>query len=80
MVGPLFNSSQPLFHFRLEQNNVTSDEHEKHDLINGHPEIARDLAAKLSDWTSRLAPPGDPDHLLNDEEKRWYQYYLGLTD
>jgi len=39
---------------------VTSDEHEKHNLIIGHPEIARDLAAKLSDWTSRLAPPGDP--------------------
>ena len=59
---------------------VTSDEHEKHNLIIGHPEIARDLAAKLSDWTSRLAPPGDPDHLLNDEEKRWYRHYLGLND
>jgi arylsulfatase A-like enzyme len=59
---------------------VTSDEHEKHNLITEHPEIARDLKAKLSDWTSRLAPPGDPDHLLNAQEKKWYQYYFGLTD
>lgn len=59
---------------------VTSDEHERRNLIAAHPDIARDLAGKLSNWTSRLAPPGDPDHLLNDQEKRWYSYYLGLPD
>lgn len=59
---------------------VTSDEHEKRNLITAHPDIARDLAAKLSDWTSHLVPPGDPDRVLNEQEKRWYEYYLGLPD
>ena len=59
---------------------VTSDEHEKRNRIAKHPDIARDLAAKLSDWTGQLVPPGDPDHLLNQQEKRWYSYYLGLSD
>jgi arylsulfatase A-like enzyme len=59
---------------------VTSDEHERHNLIAKHPDIARDLAAKLSDWTTQLIPPGDPDRLLNDQEERWYSYYLRLSD
>jgi len=59
---------------------VTTDEHEKRNLITLHPEIARDLAAKLSVWTSHLAPPGDPDRPLNAEELKWYQYYFGLPD
>ena len=59
---------------------VTSDEHEKHNLIDGHPDIARDLAAKLTNWTGGLVPPGDPERLPNDQEKRWYSYYLGLHD
>ena len=59
---------------------VTRDEHEKHNLIAGNPDIARDLAAKLSDWTKSLVPPGAPDRLLNEQEKKWYSYYLGLHD
>ena len=59
---------------------VTNDEHEKRNLITKHPEIAQDLAAKLSIWTGQLTPPGDPDRPLNDEEQKWYQYYLGLAD
>jgi len=59
---------------------VTSDEHEKRNLIAQHSEIARALAAKLSAWTRRLSPPGDPDRPLNSEEQKWYQYYFGLPD
>ncbi len=59
---------------------VTTDEHEKKNLIQQHPEIANDLAAKLSDWTRQLAPPGDPNRPLNAQEQKWYQYYFGLPD
>ncbi len=59
---------------------VASDEHEKRNLITQHPEIARNLAAKLSAWTSQLAPPGDPDRSLNNQEQKWYQYYFGLPN
>ncbi len=59
---------------------VTSDEQEKKNLINEHPEIAKSLAEKLSDWTRLLAPPGDPDRPLNAQEQKWYQYYFGLPD
>ena len=52
----------------------------KKNLIQQHPEIARDLATKLSDWTRHLAPPGDPDRPLNAQEQKWYQYYFGLPD
>jgi len=67
------NSSKFLF-------DLTSDEHEKHNLLSQQPEVARDLATKLSDWTRQLVPPGDPQHVLNEQEKRWYAHYLGLTD
>jgi lysophospholipase L1-like esterase len=59
---------------------VTSDEQEKKNLINQHPEIAKSLAEKLSDWTRQLAPPGDPDRPLKIPEQRLYQYYFGLPD
>ena len=59
---------------------VTSDEHEKQNLITKHPAIARGLALKLSDWTQQLAPAGDPDHPLSVEEKKWYKHYLNMTD
>jgi arylsulfatase A-like enzyme len=59
---------------------VTTDEHEKRNLITAHPEIARDLATKLAGWTKQLDPPGNPDRPLKEGEKRWYEYYLGLTD
>jgi len=59
---------------------VTSDQQEKKNLIQQHPDIANDLAAKLTDWTRQLAPPGDPDRPLNPQEQKWYQYYFGLPD
>jgi arylsulfatase A-like enzyme len=59
---------------------VTSDEHEKKNLIQQYPEIARQLAAKLSAWTPLLSPPGDPDQPLNTAEQRLYQYYFGLPN
>jgi len=59
---------------------VTSDEQEKRNLIQEHPEIAKSLAEKLSDWTRQLAPPGDPDRPLNAQEQKWYQYYFGLPE
>ena len=59
---------------------VTTDEHEKKNLIQQHPEIAKSLAEKLSDWTRQLAPPGDPNRPLNAAEQKWYQYYFGLPD
>ena len=59
---------------------LSGDAQEKHNLIQQHPDIARDLAAKLAGWTRQLAPAGDPDKPLNDQEQKWYQYYLGLPD
>ena len=59
---------------------LTSDDHEKQNLITAHPKIARDLAMKLSDWTQQLTPAGEPDHLLNGEEKKWYKHYLNLPE
>jgi len=59
---------------------VTSDEHEKQNLITKHPDIARDLAMKLSDWNQQLAPAGGPDRPLNGGEKKWYSHYFNLTD
>jgi arylsulfatase A-like enzyme len=59
---------------------VTTDAQEKKNLIGEHPEIARELAGKLSAWTQQLAPPGDPDRPLNAQEQKWYQYYFGLSE
>ena len=59
---------------------VTSDEHEKQNLITKHPDIARDLAIKLSDWNQQFAPAGGIDRPLKGGEKKWYSYHLNLTD
>jgi hypothetical protein len=59
---------------------VTTDEHEKKNLIAEHPEIAKNLAGKLSAWTQQLVPPGDPNRPLNAQEQKVYQYYFGLPD
>jgi arylsulfatase A-like enzyme len=59
---------------------LSSDAHEKKNLIAEHPEVARELAAKLAGWTAQLQPPGNPNRKLNDQESSWYRFYFGLNN
>jgi arylsulfatase A-like enzyme len=59
---------------------MSTPANERTNLLGQYPEIARDLAAKLSDWTQELSPPGGQNHPLNPPEKKWYEYYFGLRN
>ena len=57
---------------------LSTDENEKRNLIGTHPEIAKQLRAKLETWSQQMPTPGLPDTKLNDQEAPWSEQYLGL--
>jgi len=57
---------------------LSTDEHEKRNLIDAHPDMAKRLRAELAAWSKQMKPPGLPDRALNVQEAPWYEQYLGL--
>ena len=55
---------------------LENDPEETHNLLDKHPEKARELHAKLSAWTAEMMPRTSPDKGLNDQEKQWYSHYF----
>lgn len=56
--------------------NLDEDKEEQHNLIEKHPEIAKDLKEKLEIWASELKTPGVPDSEMNPGEEKWYDFYF----
>jgi arylsulfatase A-like enzyme len=59
---------------------VAGDAHETKDLLKDHPDVARDLAAKLKRWCDGLKVPGMPTGKLNNAEVKWFGHYLGVKE
>ena len=57
---------------------LSTDEHEKRNLIEAHPDIAKRLRGEVAAWSNQMQPPGLPDRALNGQEGPWYEQYLGL--
>jgi arylsulfatase A-like enzyme len=58
--------------------NLSTPEHEHVNLIEQHPDKARELRADLEQWAGTLTPPGLPDGKPNNQENAWYAHYFGL--
>lgn len=59
--------------------NLKADRAEKRNMFAAHREIAGDLQKKLSEWASKLDPPGVPRAPLNGQEVKWYRFYFGAA-
>ena len=55
--------------------NVASEEHETINLIKRYPDKAKELNAKLKNWTDGLQTPGIPEGDLK-AEKVWFGHYF----
>jgi len=55
---------------------LESPEHETRNRICEHPEIARDLEAKLKQWADQLKNPGLSKSPPNRQEEAWFRHYL----
>lgn len=58
---------------------VTTDEHEKENLIDRYPQRAKRLSRKLDRWTQSLRNPGIPGN-PNQSESGWYDFYFPQTE
>lgn len=54
---------------------LESDQHERQDLIDAHPELASKLHADLKGWCSELKPAGLPTG-SKMRERNWYEFYF----
>ena len=66
-----YQAGERKFLFDLE-----SPGHETRNLLAQHPEIARDLEAKLKAWADQLKNPGLSDGHPNGQEQAWFRHYL----
>ena len=55
---------------------LEADIEEQHNLASIHPEEVKALKADLDAWTQGLKPKGLPTSKPNDQERKWYKYYL----
>jgi arylsulfatase A-like enzyme len=55
---------------------LSSPDHEKHNLHARYPTVAADLQAELAAWADGLHDPGLPEGKLNAQEETWYAHYL----
>lgn len=55
---------------------LSSDQHEKVNLLTQHPAIAQTLHTQLSNWSTSLKTPGLPSGALIGADKYWYDYYF----
>ncbi|MCO8121011.1 sulfatase-like hydrolase/transferase [Stieleria sp. TO1_6] len=56
--------------------NLKSDLEEKHNVAGEHPEIADRLRERLSQWASRLDPPGLADGDMSKSATDYFDFYL----
>lgn len=54
---------------------LSSENHEKENLISIYPEKAKEMKKKLLDWGDELKNPGIPNGEIR-REKSWYDYYF----
>lgn len=55
---------------------LSSKEHETKNLIKEHPEVAKELHARLKTWCAEMKKPGIPNAELQGGEKAWFDHYL----
>jgi hypothetical protein len=55
---------------------LNADREEKHNLLAKHPEIAKQLQAKLKGWSAELSPPGLATKKMSETWERYYDHYL----
>lgn len=55
---------------------LSTDTHEKINLLTQHPAIAKALHTQLSDWSTTLKTPGLASGLLLGSDKYWYDFYF----
>lgn len=55
---------------------LETDIKEQNNLLKAYPEKAEQLRKALAGWTDKLQPKGLPAHPSNNQEEKWYQYYL----
>ncbi len=58
---------------------LTSPQHEKHNLIDSHPKIAAELQKDLKKWAATLKTPGIPDGELRGADKAWYDHFFAVA-
>lgn len=55
---------------------LASENHEKENLIDQHPDKASELKAKLGAWAGEMFLPGIPEGPINSQEVGWYDFYF----
>ncbi|MEW5838779.1 MAG: sulfatase-like hydrolase/transferase [Pseudomonadota bacterium] len=53
-----------------------SSQGESANRIADYPQVARELASDLEQWSNGLSTPGLPSSALNVQEKAWYEFYF----
>jgi arylsulfatase A-like enzyme len=66
----LFVGAGQRFLFDLE-----SDQHERKNLIEDHPQLSQSLHEELATWCDELTPPGLPGGEKR-REQGWYDFYF----
>ena len=57
---------------------LSSEGHEKQNLLSQHPEKADQLRRAWKKWSDGLKPAGFRSCPINDQEDKWYKHYLNL--
>jgi arylsulfatase A-like enzyme len=55
---------------------LDTDAHENEDLLKQYPEKAKELRKALDGWMGGLNPAGFRECPVNDQEVKWFEYYL----
>lgn len=55
---------------------LSSDQHEKRNLLTTNPALAASLHQELAQWSTTLKTPGLPTGSLVQPDKRWFDYYF----
>lgn len=57
--------------------NLAQDPGEQSDVLAEHPELTAELEAKLASWAGEMSPAGLPGSALNEQERKFYEFYFG---
>ncbi len=55
---------------------LSSDMHEKVNVLDAYPDIAAALHQELANWSTTLKRPGLPQGKMSIQEETWYDYYF----
>lgn len=58
---------------------LSNDKEETRNVIAKNPQKAEELRRKLYLWKDQIRPGGFPLNRVNDQERKWYQYYFGAS-